>query len=939
MATKTKSIHGIIEIKRESMFKRVWKSLFTSGLSANDNDSFLSKVIFVNAFSAVGVVSLCFFGITHISSEDYAEGAFEIFCSFIMLVNLILLRRTGNADAIATIQLALTVVVLAFLLVTGGIQNTGIYWYYTFPALAYFLKGRYEAILWIFALYLLSAAIILLHRLDYIETLPYSYVQLRQMLVSLLVVSLLVFFYEALKEKNDRVIRTQNLELREKNKAFEEELTERQRADKALRESEERFKKVITHNADAILVVDQHRIVRFVNPAAERLFSFQHETMIGKHFTLPLTDGDAAEFEIPGSDGTIATVEIRTVEIEWQDDVAYLESLRDITKHKQIEDALRDSQDQLEVSYRREQQRRQFSDTLREVAKIVSSSLEQKEVLELIFDQLNNVITYHRATVMLVKNHQLTVVAGRDKMGYDTEYVTLDVDKYPLNADALQERQPFLLPDVSADPRWKKIGAMSTVRSSVAAPLIAHDQHVGILLVGRRDEIPYSEEDAQTVFDFATQVAIAMHNAQLHAETQERNRRLAFLHELSLAINSTLNLQEILTTACQKLVENFHADHGGIWLFDDTCAYEEVASEFPPENAVGLQIPLSGCLAVEQMIAKATPVAIYDAQHDLIMEKMWDVMRMLGIHSTLMVPLIIQGRVIGSFSLDMIMCQRVFESSEIELAQTIASQLAIAIDNARLLEKEHSRVEQEFETARQIQVSLLPASDPKIEGLDIAGCSKPARQVGGDFYYYAVFDRQHLGIAVGDVSGKGMQAALMMALSFGLLSTEILSTITPAALLTKLNAELRPHTQRSKKNTAIGYVTLLPYNNLPNCSWELRTANAGLVAPLVRHANGAVEWLDVSGLPLGVVDENTYTEARQILFPGSVVILSSDGIIEARNEFEEMYGFERLAICLSSAPTSSAQAILNWVLDDLGKFVGAAEVYDDLTLVVAMVTE
>jgi serine phosphatase RsbU (regulator of sigma subunit) len=184
-----------------------------------------------------------------------------------------------------------------------------------------------------------------------------------------------------------------------------------------------------------------------------------------------------------------------------------------------------------------------------------------------------------------------------------------------------------------------------------------------------------------------------------------------------------------------------------------------------------------------------------------------------------------------------------------------------------------------------------------------------------------------------------MQSALMMALSFGLLTTQARRPIKPADLMAALNIELRPHTQHNKMNTALGYITLSPSKNKNDNHWNLYVANAGLIAPLVRHPDGTVEWLDVLGLPLGMVEETHYMELHYLLFPGDLVFLSTDGIVEARNTSGEMYGFDRLAACVTAATCQRAEMVQDWVLQDLRAFVGSAEVHDDLTMVVVIVKE
>lgn len=268
----------------------------------------------------------------------------------------------------------------------------------------------------------------------------------------------------------------------------------------------------------------------------------------------------------------------------------------------------------------------------------------------------------------------------------------------------------------------------------------------------------------------------------------------------------------------------------------------------------------------------------------------------------------------------------------------LTGRLAILHDiteRKRLHEYEIKQIERDLDIARQIQVNLLPSAAPEIAGLDIVGLSQPARQVGGDFYNYFVFDHEQVGIAVGDVSGKGIQAALMMALSYGLLTTQVRRALAPAALLAALNVELRPHTQRSKLNTALAYLALKP----AGAGWELQVGNAGLVAPLVRRRGGKVEWWDIGGLPLGTMREEgkEYEQLAQALYPGDALILSSDGIVEAMNKYRELYGFERLTSCVAAAAGDSAAAIQEHVLSDVQAFVDGAEQNDDMTLVVVRI--
>ncbi|MBN1888907.1 MAG: SpoIIE family protein phosphatase [Thermoflexales bacterium] len=341
-----------------------------------------------------------------------------------------------------------------------------------------------------------------------------------------------------------------------------------------------------------------------------------------------------------------------------------------------------------------------------------------------------------------------------------------------------------------------------------------------------------------------------------------------------------------------------------------------------------------------QVFESGRPVLSLSADDGIEPEETRELRRQNGVGSLIVVPLISKRdasspaptpNVIGTVTITNRAGERVFTEHDVDLLMALATQAATAIDNVRLTGMERQVRDAELDTARRLQTSLLPPGAPDMPGLEMAGLSQPARLVGGDFYDYFAFDADYLGIATGDVAGKGMQAALLMALVAGLLTTRVQRHTRPDALLMTLNAELHPHTLRSRLNTAFSYLTLERHA----ATWKLCVANAGMVAPLVRRAAGSVEWLEVGGLPLGLAEAASYTELRQTLRTGDALVLSSDGIVEAMNAAGELYGFERLAARLAEAPSGADAAELQeWIMSGVRAFVGAAEASDDLTLVV-----
>ena len=217
-------------------------------------------------------------------------------------------------------------------------------------------------------------------------------------------------------------------------------------------------------------------------------------------------------------------------------------------------------------------------------------------------------IPYDRATVLLLQDDQFTLAAGYDNSGQDLVPFTLPRHHNAVITEMLRTKRPLLIPDITLDARWYFGTAMQTARSFISAPLLLQDQPIGTLSVGRRDAVVYTEADAEAVFAFAGQIAIAVHNAQLFTQAQERSRRLSLLYEIALDVTSTLDLNTVLTTACRKLVEHFPAsNHSGLAFFDDDQQYAEVIAEYPDQGAVGMQLRLADNLATRKVIETLQP--------------------------------------------------------------------------------------------------------------------------------------------------------------------------------------------------------------------------------------------------------------------------------------------------------------------------------------------
>jgi serine phosphatase RsbU (regulator of sigma subunit) len=251
---------------------------------------------------------------------------------------------------------------------------------------------------------------------------------------------------------------------------------------------------------------------------------------------------------------------------------------------------------------------------------------------------------------------------------------------------------------------------------------------------------------------------------------------------------------------------------------------------------------------------------------------------------------------------------------------------ALAATRAR--ERVTEELTSDLVLAREIQMSLLPEPTPGWTSVELVCYSQPARDVGGDFYSYYAWSERHVAVAVGDVSGKGVAAALLMAAGLSLVNSSYTRKAQPQRRVARLDRQMMAYTKPREQNCALCYVEL---------DGQLLTViNAGGIAPYIRRASGAVEATDAWGfaLGLGLGAQTEYQPVQLHLGRGDLVVIVSDGVLEARNVRGTMFSFGRLEQAIAAGPSSSAAAMRSHLLKRLAKFTGRVEPHDDVTIVV-----
>jgi serine phosphatase RsbU (regulator of sigma subunit)/anti-sigma regulatory factor (Ser/Thr protein kinase) len=296
----------------------------------------------------------------------------------------------------------------------------------------------------------------------------------------------------------------------------------------------------------------------------------------------------------------------------------------------------------------------------------------------------------------------------------------------------------------------------------------------------------------------------------------------------------------------------------------------------------------------------------------------------------LAVPLVSQGELIGVLYLGPRRSEQDYSTDDRKLLDNLAAQAAPALRVGQLVRQQEAeartrqRFEQELEVARLIQQNFLPKQLPDLPGWQVAAYYRPAREVGGDFYDVIPLPDGQVGFVVGDVTDKGVPAALVMAATRSVLRASAQRLVDPHAVLERVNDHLCPDMPEKM------FVTCL-YGVLEPGTGRFRFANAGHDLPYVKTADGSVE-LRARGMPLGLMSGMAYEEKETILAPGDSLLLHSDGVVEAHDPGGEMFGFPRLKDAVAQYPGGGE--LIDRVLEDLRAHTGPdAEQEDDITMV------
>ena len=415
----------------------------------------------------------------------------------------------------------------------------------------------------------------------------------------------------------------------------------------------------------------------------------------------------------------------------------------------------------------------------------------------------------------------------------------------------------------------------------------------------------------------------------LETGLSSRTELLGLISKVGVALLSASGLDDTLNQVAALVFEAVPAERCVIMLRDEAA---EDGMKIMVARVRGSEEPLEEVrisrTVMNEVLKNGKSVLTSDAQHDPKFAS--QTMLLLGIRSVLAVPLSVDERnIFGIIYADCPTHKATFTEEHLDILTTLASVASIRVENATLLDEriQRERMERELELATEIQQRFQPSAPPKLEGYEFQGISFSCYEIGGDYYDFIPLEGGRMLIALGDVSGKGTAAALLMSSLHAAMHGQFTANRSLEDAITAVNKYLADNTPANR------FVTLFVAELNPSAG-TLKYINAGHNPPLVGRKDGRMEQLSSGGFPLGILPSAEFEVGETHLGPGEALVVYSDGVSEANNLNEEEFGLERLSDVIRRNLASSASGLRDKVESALSSFTQTAPANDDITLVI-----
>jgi phosphoserine phosphatase RsbU/P len=565
--------------------------------------------------------------------------------------------------------------------------------------------------------------------------------------------------------------------------------------------------------------------------------------------------------------------------------------------------------------------------TLFDLGRQVTAVLDLDELLTQIPKLIARLIEFDAFAVYLLderRGEMLTAYA----VGYPDSVAPLPLKLgRGLVGAAVTSQMPLLVNDVAADARY--VAVVPGMASELVVPLVHKKRPIGALNLLSRHKDQFTAADLELLRQFGAHVAVGIVNARLFERSRSDAEAFETLAEIGRDVASVLDLDELFARIAQSMRRLVDYRTFGIWIMNEDRGDLEVKLAVKYGDLVALtRVPLGEGLIGYAALHKE-PVLVADVSED---PRYINVVP--DVRSELAIPMMLKDRCIGVLDLESPELDA-FTKRDVEILTLLASQAAVAIENARLYETVRAnevRLEKEMHFAQRVQAALLPVGLPKrMKGVEVGARFAPARELGGDFHDFLAPEANMLAVALGDVSGKGVPAAL-----YSVFAAELIRGRTfrrrylpdrsgPASVLSSVNTILH---QRQLEE----YYCTLCYAIFDLKRRIVTLANSGLPYPIRASAEG-VSQIELPGVPLGSFQGSSYDELTHALHTGDLFVFCSDGVSEAMNVNGEEFGSARLIEIVEQSRELAPRALVDAIFAAVESFRDGFPPNDDMTAV------
>lgn len=551
-----------------------------------------------------------------------------------------------------------------------------------------------------------------------------------------------------------------------------------------------------------------------------------------------------------------------------------------------------------------------------ELSRTINSSLHLQKILDAVLLSPMGRMMISKGMVLLLEEGDGAKVATTKGLPIDMTGRRVDV--------CIESELPASVSEIVHEPTRAFFNRLGI---ELIVPIISNSRALGYVCFGPKITAEgFSANDLEFLRSLSNLAASAVQNGLIFQELQSVNRRLDkkiqelnTLFEIGKELIAVLDSDKVINLLSFAIMGELLVNRCLIFLRQGDRMKLRLAKGFPAGE------PLASLEKNQEFLKALVRLENHCRSEDCPIDALKEVLQPMGVE--VLAPMRIQDETQGVIALGPKISKAPYGDDELEFLMTLGNLAMISIENARLFEEalEKKRMEEELNIARDIQRLLLPKSLPELEGFDLAATNVPSRQVGGDYYDCIAIDRFRYGIAIADVSGKGVPAALLMANLQASLRAFVRAEVPVTVMVNRISDIVHENTSIDK------YITFF-YGLLDTETMSFTFCNAGHNPPYLFHSDGSFDRLEEGGLILGMMPGAQYRQETVSLRSGDLIVMYTDGVTEAMNSEDEEFDEFRLEAIVREHLHEPAQTILDRVAEAVTQFVTPRPQSDDITI-------